>query len=362
VNYLSAFNSYLAQNDRQLIHFLELESNPAVTRLVADYQKDDRKHHLEVRLILEKTFENGGRLRKEILLDGVKKNIHDAIGHFTSVIFLPQMIQILEGSPDERRRYLNTAISQAVPGYSLKLSDYNQALSQRNALLKMLFERRGDPEELRYWDELLTQKGAFIIQKRIQAIHEIEIHAARIHSRLTNGLEILRLDYRPAFDPIPQAEDQYSLPLQTPVLRNGINEERIRNGFQERLLSLRAEEIARGVTTIGPHRDDVRFLSNGLDLGDFGSRGQMRTALLSLKLAEVAWLKDKTGHLPVMLLDEILAELDIRRRADLLAFLLEQEQSLLTTTDLDLFSAEFVQQSTLWHVEDGKVGINFSPV
>ena len=125
----------------------------------------------------------------------------------------------------------------------------------------------------------------------------------------------------------------------------------------QRLAEVRREEIARGVTTIGPHRDELRMLSNGIDLGDFGSRGQVRTALLALKLAEVTWIKNKTGEWPVLLLDEILAELDVQRRADLQAYLLEYEQTMLTTTDLTQFNPAFVEEGTVWQVEQGMVQV-----
>jgi len=108
------------------------------------------------------------------------------------------------------------------------------------------------------------------------------------------------------------------------------------------------------VTTIGPHRDEMRILANKIDLSDYGSRGQARTALLALKLAEVSWLKEKTGQCPVLLLDETLVELDIQRRADLLAGLGDCEQALLTTTDLKLFAPEFVQENVVWHVVGGR--------
>jgi DNA replication and repair protein RecF len=121
------------------------------------------------------------------------------------------------------------------------------------------------------------------------------------------------------------------------------------------LVTKRAEEIARGVTTIGPHRDELRFLGNGIDLGVYGSRGQARSAVLSLKLAEVEWMRSKTGHWPVLLLDEVLAELDTERRLDLLARLSESEQALLTTTDLDLFSKEFVDRAACWKIQAGRL-------
>jgi DNA replication and repair protein RecF len=356
IYYLATFTSFHAGNDRQLINFLAAREPLAVGRLVADYQRGKTSHHLEVRLIQEATGLNGGsRLRKEVLLDGAKRSLADAIGHFNAVIFLPHMARIVDGGPEERRRYLNLAISQGNPAYAAALAEYNQALSQRNALLKLLSERGGDPDQLAYWDDVITRRGAQIIQVRIQAIHELERLSKRIHHRLTHSGEVLRMAYQPAYDPLPQPEGQYALPLSTQIDRSGIEVEQIRKGFAQKLVELRGEEIARGVTTIGPHRDELRFLSNGIDLGDFGSRGQVRTALLALKLAEVGWLKDKTGQWPVLLLDEILAELDTQRREDLLAYLAETEQALLTTTDLNLFTPEFVSQADTWEVCTGAV-------
>ena len=358
IYYLATFTSFHAANDLQLINFLAAQEPLAVARLVADFRSGGKQRHIEVRLIQEGTGANGGaRLRKEILLDGVKRTIHEAMGAFTAVIFLPQMTRIIEGGPEDRRRYLNLALSQTIPGYSQAVSEYAQALSQRNALLKQLADRGGDPEQLIYWDTLLTERGALIVHARIAAIAEMEQIAARIHHRLTHSQEILRFVYQPAYDPVVQPEGQFALPLQTPINRSGFSQERIRTGFMQRLADLRREEVARGVTTIGPHRDELRLISNGIDLGDYGSRGQVRTAMLSLKLAEVTWIKNKTGEWPILLLDEILAELDTQRRADLQNYLLEYEQTMLTTTDLNLFDPSFVQQGTMWQVAQGMVHV-----
>jgi DNA replication and repair protein RecF len=143
--------------------------------------------------------------------------------------------------------------------------------------------------------------------------------------------------------------------MDTPADRSGFSKDEIAQGFSEALIKLRGEEIARGQTTIGPHRDEVRFLANSIDLGTYGSRGQIRTTMLALKIAEVTWMKNKTGQWPVLLLDEVLAELDPRRRADLLSRLSQSEQALLTTTDLDLFSEEFISSTTCWHIQEGKI-------
>jgi DNA replication and repair protein RecF len=356
IYYLATLTSFHASQDRQLINFLAGRANLAVGRIVALFQRAGQPHRLEVRLIHEaEGFLNGSHLRKEVLLDGAKLKTGEAVGQFTAVLFLPQMLAVIEGAPEERRRYLNLALTQVAPRYSAALADYTRTLAQRNALLKQLGERGGDLEQLDFWDEKLATSGAQLIYDRIRAVQELERLATRLHHELTRGDEVLRLVYQPAYDPQPQHPGQYELRLETPINRSRFSLEHIRQGFQESLVSRRGEEIARGVTVIGPHRDELRFLENGIDLGTYGSRGQVRTALLALKLAEVAWMKEKTGDWPVLLLDEVLAELDQDRRADLLARLLASEQVLLTTTDLALFAPEFVHQAALWRIEGGRV-------
>ena len=358
VYFMATFTSFQTHADRQLVNFIaarEARKQVAVGRLVADYQRGNSNHRLEARLIMEPTGVNGVRLRKEVLLDGVKKSLSDVIGQFNAVVFVPQMSQILEGGPDERRRYLNLTLAQTVPDYVRTLSEYNQALSQRNALLKALGERNSNGDQLGVWDEAVARLGSKIILWRIQAVQEIERLAARVHHELTRGKEVLRLSYEPAFDPLPQPNGQLGLKMDTPVDRSGLKLEDIRVGFIERLAQLRREEIARGMTTIGPHRDELRFLANSIDLGHYGSRGQIRTTLLALKMAEVDWMKERTGEWPVILLDEVMAELDLERRADLLSYLGASEQVLFTTTDLNLFGVGFEKKAEIWDVHEGAV-------
>mgnify|MGYP003574971820 FL=1 len=364
IYFLAAFTSFQTHADRQIVNFDEAKTNQlTVTRLVAEYQRSKSKHRLEVRLILEPVgVLNSQRLRKEILLDGVKRPANEAIGHFNAVIFVPQMSQIVEGAPEDRRRYLNLALAQSTPAYARILSEYNQALTQRNALLKLLGERgsssdkRSSPaDQLDVWDEALARLGAQIILWRIEAIQQIERLASRVHHELTRGSEILRLAYEPAFDPLPKPNGQLGLKMDLVLDRSRLELNEIRDGFRASLSALRSVEIARGVTTIGPHRDEIRFLANDIDLGNYGSRGQMRTALLSLKLAEVNWMKDRTGEWPVILLDEVMAELDSQRRADLLKYVDESEQVVFTTTDLNLFTPEFTEKAEVWRVQNGRV-------
>jgi DNA replication and repair protein RecF len=358
--FLSTFVSFHAANDRQLINLIAGREPLAVARIVADYSLtglvSPAAHRLEIRLIQEENgYEAIPRLRKEVLLDGVKRKIGEAIGNFNAVLFLPQMMQIIEGSPEERRRYLNLAMGQVIPNYAAYLSAYARTLTQRNALLKQLGERGGDAGQLAYWTEQVAEAGAHIIFARIRAVQELERAATRVHGELTDSHEILRISYQPAYDPLPQPSKQYSLPIDAPLDRTGITLEKIRLGFIECLQDLQKEEISRGMTTVGPHRDELRFLSNGVDLGIYGSRGQGRTAVLALKIAEAAWMFEKSGQRPVLLLDEVLAELDPPRRADLLERLLDSEQALLTTTDLNLYTESFIQCARIWNIQGGRI-------
>lgn len=357
VYYISALDSFQASSSMDLINFSALKNDLAVCRIVADFNKKDKDHHLEIRIIKDIKSNGNNSIRKEVLLDGSQQKINSVIGTFNAVLFLPHMLQIITGAPQLRRHYLNLTLAQVDPIYTESLSEYNKALTQRNALLKQINERSGDVDQLSFWDEKITRAGAYIIYARIQAIRDLEYIAASTHQELTRGEEILRLNYLPSFDPAASAPGQIELPLESALDRSGIELTDIRDGYREKLLLTRSEDIFRGVTSRGPHRDEMRFLSNGVDLGNFGSRGQLRTAMLAIKLAEVNWLHEKNGDWPVLLLDEVLAELDDTRRQDLLDRLAKTEQSLLTTTDLDLFSDEFKNSASQWEIKNGGLAV-----
>jgi DNA replication and repair protein RecF len=367
IYYLATFTSFHASQDRQLMSFFSNHESLVVTRIVADFRYTSGAqsinasisgdHRLEVRLIRELDEFGSAKFRKEILLNGVNRKSGEAIGAFNAVLFLPHMLRIIEGSPEERRRYFNLTLGQIISGYAECLSEYNRVISQRNALLRMLKENGGEVEQLSFWDEKLSELGACIIHARIKAVHELDRIASQLHQELTRGNEALHVDYQPAYDPLPVTPNQYPLPINAPIDRSGQSIEQIKRGFLQRLKDIRIEEIQRGITTIGPQRDEFRFISNGIDLGIYGSRGQTRTAVLSFKLAEVTWMTQKTGQMPVLLLDEVLAELDPERRADLLNRLMVSEQALLTTTDLDLFNDHFLSSTRIWQINAGQVKV-----
>lgn len=356
IYFLSTFLSFQAENDRQLINFSAAREPLAVGRIVAEYQRGQFDHRLEVRLILENANRNGAaRVRKEILLDGVKQKMVQAVGHFSAVVFLPQSTRIVEGSPEDRRRFLNLAIGQVNPAYTEALMDFNRAVQQRNALLKLLAERGGDEGQLDFWDEEISRWGGFLIHTRIQALYELEQITAPIHRQLTGGKEGLAFLYQPSYDPYPTPISQYRLAVEVAIDRQKIPLQQIQEGYLAALHRNRREDIHRGITTLGPHRDDVRFLADGLDLGTYGSRGQGRTAVIALKLAELEWIQAKNNQPAVFLLDEVLAELDPHRRRDLFQRLLRCEQVIMTTTELGLFDPDFIDRAAIWQVQNGQV-------
>lgn len=363
VYYLATGSSPHATSDRQLINFAAPREPLAVARLVGDVVARSGQRRIEIRLIEEPAGPTELRFRKEVVIDGVKRRSIDLAGRFNAVMFLPQDMRLLEGTPSDRRRYLDDALGQVDPAYAAALSEYGRVLTQRNALLKQLSgaapsrdEFTGPVEQqLDFWDEHLAEHGAGLIARRAQALAELERLAVPIHRALTREAEVLRFNYRPAFDPLASTDGQLSLPMEISLNRAGIAREEIRSGLLARLRELRGEELARGQTTVGPHRDELRFLANGLDLGLYGSRGQARTAALALKLAEVEWMRVITGEWPVLLLDEALAELDAQRRADLLERLSAADQVLMAATGLEAFPESFRRSATVWRIVNGTV-------
>jgi len=356
--YLATAQSHHAASDRQLIHFLALQEALPFAKIVAEVSKRDEIKRIEIRLIQEPISNGDSRLRKEVFINGVKKRVGDLAGLVNVVMFLPQDMAIVEGAPADRRRYLDIALCQIDTAYNFALGEYGKVLPQRNALLKMLQEdpgHGGAEAQLAFWDEKLCEHGALILAKRSAALADLEALASAIHRDLTASAAGLRLAYHPAFDPAAPFNGQIGLPLDVPVHRVGIAAAEIQTGLREKLKATRAEEIARGATLSGPHRDEIRFVANGVDLGTYGSRGQARTAVLALKLAEMEWMRARTGEWPLLLLDEVLAEFDASRRRDLLNRLSSAEQCVLTTTDLNLFPLEFRDKARVWHVQNGRV-------
>ena len=354
--YLAAATSPHASSDRQLINFLALKETPPFSRLVAEIEKGDRLQRIEIRIVLDsKTPTRELCIKKEIFINGLKRRARDLAGNFNIVLFLPQNMRIVEGPPGERRKFLNNALAQSDPTYAAALLEYGKVLSQRNALLKHLQERDNSGEELHFWDEQIADLGATLMRARAIALLGLEQHASEMHRKLTRDGETLSLEYQPSYNPVDQPKDQLGLPIQSEISWSSISREELRSGLLEALQEVRRKEMSRGVTLLGPHRDDLGFIVNGVDLRKYGSRGQNRTAMLAVKLGEVDWLHERTGEWPVLLLDEVLAELDPSRREDLLQCVRGVNQAILTSADLSMFDQEFRDSANIWEIEAGTI-------
>ena len=358
IYYLASHRSPYTTSDRQLIHWRTEHDPLPFARLDAEIENGSgRFNRLEITLMLEPTPGAVPRFKKVVRQNGVDKRVMDVIGLVNVVLFLPQDLTLVEGSPAERRRFMNATLSQVDAGYYAALDQYDKLLPQRNALLRRIAEGKGSENELTFWDEQLVQQGSTIIADRQRFLRELEVRAQDEHHALTGNGETLTLQYQPSFTPTVGGEGQLSFDVLGLDLHRQIDAETVAEQFTEHLQTERRESVYRGMTLSGPHRDELRLMINGRDAGLYGSRGQARTAVMALKLAELDWMHDRTGEWPILLLDEVVAELDSSRRAYLLSRINGRSQTLLTTTELEIFTEEFLERSAVWHVQNGQISL-----
>jgi DNA replication and repair protein RecF len=277
---------------------------------------------------------------KRLKLNGVARRASDVIGQIAAVMFTAADIDLITGPPAGRRRYLDIMISQTDPLYVRALQRYARILLQRNHLLRRIDEGQARAEELGFWDTELAREGARIMHIRRGTVQAAGVSAAEFHRRLSEGREELRIAYAPQ---TPLAEDE---PLTV---------EAIESRLHAALARQRRREIATGATSVGPHRDDLRFELDGVPLGDFGSRAQQRTAALSLRLAEMAFLDAADKDPPLLLLDDILSELDDARRRAVLSLLHDVEQVFVTTAEPERFREAGLPLTAEFTVEAGRL-------
>lgn len=336
---------------------------PAFARISVEVVRQEGDLEAEIVVIRDggNPETNTGPARKRIKVNGVARRAVDLIGRINVVLFSPEDLDLVIGSPSGRRRYLDITLSQIDHKYLRMLSEYQKIVAQRNGYLHTLREgqRNGsfrnqvrEREELALWNAELVRCGAYITMRRRDCLQSLNKRAGRLHRNLIgyftallgNDEEIsggFELRYLPSF-----------------AIEPNDDEATICRKFSETLNEMRSKEIARGVSLVGPHRDDFMFRVDGSDVAVYGSRGQQRTAVLSLKLAEVGWMEEQTGDRPILLLDDILSELDVQRRQYVLETVQNgAEQVLITTTDLSLFNdIEYLhKQAAVYHVGGGKV-------
>ena len=363
--FLSTSRSLLASMERELVNWLAWEEPLPFARLVGDLNFSGRKQRVEITLMqIGASAAGSPQLRKEVRINGVNKRAIDLVGQMPTVLFLPQDIELISGSPSVRRRYLDIALCQMYGEYCRSLSAYNRVLQQRNALLKSLRERGGSREQLAFWDEQLVDHGSLLMARRAAFLADLEAEANLRQQALTDGRERLHVQYLASVDGLSNdqendgetafADDNGWFAESASVFMTHDQQE-IAAVFQKELLRGRSREVAAGMSLVGPHRDDVGFVAQGRNLRTFGSRGQQRTAALAVKLAEVAIMRRTLGAPPLLLLDDVMSELDSSRRGMLLDALGGVEQAIVTTTDWGDFTALFRSAARCYHVADGRV-------
>lgn len=330
---LATTRSPRTQADRELLHWLAWESEQPFARVVGRVQR--RQGPAEIAITIHGEREDGVQVAtKRVRVNGVPRRAIDLLGQVQVVLFGPDDLSLVSGPPALRRRYLDLTIAQVDARYVRALAHYQRVLQQRNHLLRQLRERRTGEDELRFWDEELTRDGVLIVAERQRAVDQLCDLARATHYRLAGSTERLQVLYRPNL-PLPDEGGQ-----------------RI---FLAHLAQTRARELAQGVSLAGPHRDDLAFLLDGVDVQRFGSRGQQRTVALALRLAETAFLRQRSDDEPILLLDDVLSELDAERQHRVLEAVAPAEQVLLTTTERALLRGWEVGRARLLCVTAGRV-------
>ena len=307
--YLAAFGrSFRTRDERDLISW-QVDS----AQVELEFSRNGLDHRLGVSL--------SGRTRR-YSLDRQEINRRELIGELAVVLFTPDDLQLMKGAPAQRRAFIDSELSQGSRSYFRSLLQYHRTLRQRNSLLRLERERRSDGKDLDPWDVQLAHLAFELIQKRKSSIEKMSKEAQFFYHKIAQNEEEFTIDY---------------LPLGK---EDGI--EITESDLIQMLLENRRQDIERLFTSIGPHRDDIRFLLNGKDMRRFASQGQQRTGVVALKLAEIEYLYLEKGQYPILLLDDLLSELDSHRRQALLHHVEEKIQTFVTgTEEIPHFSAHY---------------------
>jgi len=326
--YLAAMaHSWRTRRDAEMI--LWGQQYGAVFAKIAREKRED----IEVEIVLEQFG------KKQIRINTIRQSkLSEIMGQANVLLVNPGDVEIIRGEPSERRKFLNIEVSQMQPQYCHLLACYKKVLEQKNRLLKELQQAGNRRDELLAWNEQMVVYGAQILERRWQFVEKLAPLASKIHLQLTDGAESLEVEYISGIGSLDGAA-----PSEIACIL-------------ERCLSERmGEEIRRGMSLVGPHRDDLSFRINKVDARVYGSYGQQRTAALSLRLAELELMREITGESPIVLLDDVMADLDEERRARVFAAVGGDCQTFATASTLSLFASDVVEHASVFTVSGGMV-------
>ena len=318
---LGTSRSHRAANDGELIDW-----GDEFCRLEAAV---DGRNTVEV--VVARTPTGGGR--KRVLVNGVARRPAALPQALPVVLFAPEDMLLVVGSPSLRRAALDGLIVQTVPGAAATMSNYGRALTQRNNLLRAIRDGIAAPDELRYWDTVVSEDGAHIVDWRRDTLGRLARPLADAHAEIAPAEPLLELTYVTNSPPL--------------------DAETTLDALRRRLADTRDKEMWNGATLVGPHRDDIAFRTSERELATYASRGQQRTAILAFKLAQLDVLSEVAGQPPLLLLDDVFSELDPDRRAHLVRRIGELPQAFVTTTTTDDLDPALVAAATVWLVTPG---------
>jgi DNA replication and repair protein RecF len=346
---LATAKSARASADAEVIGWQAEAAPQPVARVAATVERRQGDVGLEVAIVgaapSAVAAMQARRAGKRLRVNAIPRRAIDLVGQLRAVLFTADDLDIVNGSPAERRRYLDVTLSQIDRRYYASLQRYTRIVQQRNAALRRVKEGKASPDELPFWDESLAREGSVIVAGRLAACARLAPLAASAHRDLSGAAaEALELDYQPRL-----GEDWLRL---LPERAEPAAAERI---IAAALVAQRRREVAAGVSLVGPHRDDIVFSINGAPAAAYASRAQIRTATLALRLAEARLLEEDAGDPPVLLLDDILSELDERRRASVLESIAGADQAWFTATDAGALPDSFLSRTTVYRVQAGAI-------
>lgn len=299
-----------------------------------DYARLEMRFFGQEREQTAKILINNGK--KQVEINGIeKKSAAALIEKFCAVVFSPEHLNLIKRGPSQRRKFIDSAICREKLQNAVILSKYNRVLVQRNSLLKDIYRRPSLEETLSVWDEPLIMNGAMLIKKRMDYVEMLSQRAKNYHNGISKNSENLEINYVSSIEAkISDSTDE------------------IAEKFRKKLEDNRKDDIRTGITNFGPHRDDIEILINGKNTRAFGSQGQQRSAVLSLKLAEASVLKERMGEEPVILLDDVLSELDSKRQ-DFLLNELKDCQVFITCCEKS--NKEQLKEGKIFFLKNGEV-------
>ena len=277
-------------------------------------------------------------INKHIRIDSISSHPYELIGQINMVMFSANDLSLISGPPSIRRRYLDILISQTDQQYLKTLQRYQRTINQRNHLLRMIRGGYSEIKELDFWNNELVSAGKYIMTRRQRTLQTMSTISGPIHTELTGTNETLQLKYLPNTYIDPNASEQS-----------------VAENLMEAVETHEEREIAQGFSISGPHRDDIQLLINNIDAGKYGSRGQWKTAILAMKMAEAKHLLDNHQSNPILLLDDVFSELDTTRRDQVLAKTNQYEQCFITTTNTESINQKFLSKMRKFVIHNGEL-------